>query len=206
MKKNQKKSYYKTINYQNLLLLLIKEKYFSLILGLAIFYFISFYSYNFIVNNSFFPKISFFVKTNKKNFVQNVQKQKNNNHQRIYTVKEGDDLWHIAEKFYGSGYNAYDISTTNDLDPLLPLKAGQKLIIPKITPKTPTTGEIASGIFVIKTNLSNQEKYIVQPGDSLSLIAQKVYGDLYAWPKILQANNLQNPDQIEVGMILNIPR
>lgn len=50
------------------------------------------------------------------------------------------------------------------------------------------------------------EKYTVQPGDSLSIIAQKVYGDLYAWPKILEANNLASPDLIEVGMVLVIPR
>ena len=50
------------------------------------------------------------------------------------------------------------------------------------------------------------QTYVVQPGDSLSLIAEKFYGDLYAWPKILQANNLASPDNIEVGMTLNIPR
>src|SRR5207248_9194835 len=29
--------------------------------------------------------------------------------QKIYTVAPGDDLWHIAEKFYKSGYNYVDI-------------------------------------------------------------------------------------------------
>ena len=50
------------------------------------------------------------------------------------------------------------------------------------------------------------QEYTVQLGDSLSIIAQKVYGDLYAWPKILEANNLASPDLIEVGMVLVIPR
>ena len=50
------------------------------------------------------------------------------------------------------------------------------------------------------------EKYTVQLGDSLSIIAQKVYSDLYAWPRILDANNLVSPDLIEVGMVLVIPR
>jgi len=50
------------------------------------------------------------------------------------------------------------------------------------------------------------EKYTVQLGDSLSIIAQKVYGDLYAWPKLMDANNLASPDLIEVGMVLVIPR
>ena len=50
------------------------------------------------------------------------------------------------------------------------------------------------------------ERYTVQLGDSLSIVAQKVYGDLNAWPRILEANNLASPDLIEVGMVLVIPR
>jgi len=48
--------------------------------------------------------------------------------------------------------------------------------------------------------------YTVSEGDSLSLIAQKFYGDLYKWPFILEYNNLNNPDNIEVGMLLKIPK
>ena len=50
------------------------------------------------------------------------------------------------------------------------------------------------------------KRYTVQLGDSLSIVAQKVYGDLNAWPRILEANNLASPDLIEVGMVLVIPR
>ena len=50
------------------------------------------------------------------------------------------------------------------------------------------------------------KRYTVQLGDSLSIVAQKVYGDLNAWPRILDANNLASPDLIEVGMVLVIPR
>jgi len=51
-----------------------------------------------------------------------------------------------------------------------------------------------------------KNKYVVQKGDSLALIAQKVYGDRNAWVRIAQANNLASPDLIEVGMELVIPR
>jgi nucleoid-associated protein YgaU len=47
--------------------------------------------------------------------------------------------------------------------------------------------------------------YVVQEGDSLSSIAEKFYGDLYKWPKLMEANRLSNPDIIEVGMVLFIP-
>jgi len=57
----------------------------------------------------------------------------------------------------------------------------------------------------VKKNEKKYRTYTVQEGDSLSLISQKFYGDLYQWPKILEANHLSNPDLIEVGMVLIIP-
>jgi len=51
-----------------------------------------------------------------------------------------------------------------------------------------------------------KNKYIVEKGDSLALIAQKVYGDRDAWLRIAKANDLSSPDLIEVGMELVIPR
>ena len=50
------------------------------------------------------------------------------------------------------------------------------------------------------------DKYTVQPGDSISSIALQAYGDLNAWPRIAKANKLENPESIEVGMVLIIPR
>jgi LysM repeat protein len=51
-------------------------------------------------------------------------------------------------------------------------------------------------------------QYTVVPGDSLSLIAQRVYGDLMQWPRIYQANQgrIGNPNVLEVGWVLQIPR
>ena len=46
--------------------------------------------------------------------------------------------------------------------------------------------------------------YIVQPGDSLSRIAQKLYGDPHRYPVIQKANNLAD-GRIWVGQVLIIP-
>ena len=51
-----------------------------------------------------------------------------------------------------------------------------------------------------------EDKYIVQLGDTLRIIAQQVYGDPEAYAPIMKANNLASPDLIEVGMELIIPR
>lgn len=49
--------------------------------------------------------------------------------------------------------------------------------------------------------------YTVQPGDSLSKIAKKIYGDSNRWKEIWQANQakIPNPDLIHPGLELQIP-
>lgn len=51
-----------------------------------------------------------------------------------------------------------------------------------------------------------QNKYVIQRGESLATVAEKVYGDRNAWVRIAKANNITDPDHIEVGMELVIPR
>jgi nucleoid-associated protein YgaU len=53
-----------------------------------------------------------------------------------------------------------------------------------------------------------KETYIVQPGDTLSKIAQSLYGDARLWNLIFEANRdkLTNPSLIRVGMELRIPQ
>lgn len=50
------------------------------------------------------------------------------------------------------------------------------------------------------------EWYTVQAGDTLSAIAQKFYGDEMKYKDIAHANNIANPDMIQVGQKLQIPR
>lgn len=47
--------------------------------------------------------------------------------------------------------------------------------------------------------------YVVQSGDTLSLIARDVYGDLSLWRDICAFNNLADCNVIEVGDTLNLP-
>lgn len=193
----------KNLNYQRLLILTVKEKYFSLFLGLFVSLIISSFTYktflkNIRINLSFkLPIFTFGSKVVKNKAI--VQKPL-----KTYVVQEGDDLWNIAEKFYGSGFNAYDISVANKITDASLIETGQKIIIPQVTPRQPTVGDISAVSTSQVTYVEN--KYVVQPGDSLSIIAQKVYGDLYAWLRIMNANNLATPDSIEAGMILIIPR
>ncbi|MBF9251801.1 LysM peptidoglycan-binding domain-containing protein [Pontibacter sp. 172403-2] len=55
----------------------------------------------------------------------------------------------------------------------------------------------------------DNDVYTVQSGDSLSKIAQKLYGDANSWHKLYEANKDKigdNPDLIRPGQRLTVPR
>jgi len=47
--------------------------------------------------------------------------------------------------------------------------------------------------------------YVVKSGDNLSNISKSFYGNANELKKIAQANNITNPDKIQVGQQLKIP-
>lgn len=47
--------------------------------------------------------------------------------------------------------------------------------------------------------------YVVKSGDTLSKIAKEFYGDANKYMEIANANNISNPDKIDVGQELKIP-
>jgi len=47
--------------------------------------------------------------------------------------------------------------------------------------------------------------HTIQAGDTLGRIARRYYGDPMQWPRISEANNIQNPDLIYPGQVFLIP-
>lgn len=110
-----------------------------------------------------------------------------------YTVAEGEDLWSISEKFYGSGFNWVDIVKANKIKNPDKVEAGTQLTIPVVKPK-PTISK------------DQPQVYTVRKGETLFDISVKVYGDGFQWARIAQTNKLRNPNLIEAGQKLTIPR
>lgn len=154
-----------------------------------------------------------------------------------YTVKEGDTLFVIADKYYKDGYKYTDIAKENELANVNSLEVGQVLEIPKLedamaqaSPEasmTPESGEAepapqnvvpagekgavagtgtGGGDTTIWGPKIEGDTYTVVKGDWLSTIAARAYGDIYSYDKIAKANNISNPDVIEVGQVLKLPR
>lgn len=118
-----------------------------------------------------------------------------------YTVKEGETLFTIAQNFYGDGYQYQAIAEANKLADVNKISAGQVLEIPKLPEGV--GGAINQTIWGPKIT---GDTYTVVEGDWLSKIAGRAYGDIMAYPKITQANNITNPDLIFPGQVLKIPR
>lgn len=137
-----------------------------------------------------------------------------------YTVVEGDTLWSISEKVYGTGFNWQMIATANDIQDPNNLEAGTRLNIPAVTPTASQDGE-QTAQQVSPTQAPTQApteqaeperptstatEYTVVTGDSLWKIAEAQYNDGYKWVEIARANKLVNPNIIHAGNRLVIPR
>ncbi len=121
------------------------------------------------------------------------------------TVAKGDNLWKIAEKNYGSGYNWVDIAKENKLANAGMIEVGQELKLPKTAIKMVEKQHVAIAA-ATKLPAIAGDSYTVVKGDHLWNIAVRAYGDGYKWTTIAAANNLKNPGYIEVGQKLKLPR
>ena len=105
----------------------------------------------------------------------------------IYTVRAGDTLSEIADKY---NVNYAKLATYNNIPNPNVIRVGQKIKIPK--------------------NLATNEAkpkdepivHIVKSGETLSEIAAK-YGTTYQ--KLATYNNISNPNVIRVGQKIKIP-
>ncbi|HEY8744555.1 MAG TPA: LysM peptidoglycan-binding domain-containing protein, partial [Chloroflexota bacterium] len=132
-----------------------------------------------------------------------------------YRVRDGDNLWAIAEQFYGDGSQFPRIIAANADRPMgngqyFPptgvIKTGWALRIPDPTQHQGAAAPAAT---------QQQVECIVRDGDTLRAIAARYYGDEARWPEIFQANEgvarlpdgrvLTNPDLIWPGLSLTIP-
>jgi len=123
--------------------------------------------------------------------------------QESVTVVKGDNLWTIALKNYGSGYNWVDIAKENKLKNPGVITVGQTLKLPKVAVK-----EVKSEAMTAASvpNKIEGGSYTVVKDDNLWTISVRAYSDGYKWVEIARANKLANPSYIEVGQVLKLPR
>ena len=146
---------------------------------------------------------------------------------KVYTVKAGDHLWKIAQKFYKDGYKWVEIAKANNLQKPNLILTGNKLTIPDLKTQeevkqerlTEKESEAKESEKTKESTAKEEPKkqpdskdaitansYTVVKGDHLWKIAVRAYGDGYKWVDIARANKLSNPNLIFSGNIFKIPR
>lgn len=99
-------------------------------------------------------------------------------------------------------------STAAALTPTLtdePPKSPYVFPTPIFIPTYPGDTSVATIVPRSASQPTGQNTYTVQSGDSLWVIAQKVYGNGAKYPIIMSANGLTDSTRLRVGMVLKIP-
>jgi LysM repeat protein len=115
-------------------------------------------------------------------------------HAKHHVVQAGDDLWSLAERYYGDGRNWRKIAAANPT--VLTggpdrLQVGWRLRIPDLDTDAPAGDRVIA----------------VRRGDTLSSLAERELGSSARWKDIFHLNRAQlsDPDELAVGMHLVLP-
>jgi nucleoid-associated protein YgaU len=120
--------------------------------------------------------------------------------ERIHVVEAGDDLWSLAEHYYGRGQEWRRIAAANP-DRLTGgpdrLRVGWRLVVP----------DVGGSDGARRTSGSAGSSVRVRSGDTLSSIAARTLGHADRWDELYRANRdqLSDPDVLPVGLSLRLP-
>ncbi|MDO8503130.1 MAG: LysM peptidoglycan-binding domain-containing protein [bacterium] len=126
-----------------------------------------------------------------------------------HTVAQGEHLWGIAESYYGSGYNWVDVALANKLANPEKIEVGQELTIPDMPVKMATGQDVEKPTVATTTVFGPEitgDSYTVVKGDHLWGISVRAYADGYRWSEVVKVNNIKNPNRVDPGQVLTLPR
>lgn len=118
---------------------------------------------------------------------------------RTHVVKSGDTLSHIARRY---GTSVAKLAQTNGLTPTSRIRIGQTLKLPGVAAEGPAPVRVAQAPAARPAvTATGQETYLVRPGDSLALIAQRTG---VSQRDIMAFNGIGNPNLIRSGQRLRL--
>ena len=129
---------------------------------------------------------------------------------RSYVIQDGDSLWRIAQRFYGDGTLHAVIAKAN---PGVPIQPQRQLVIP------PRPSGTADAVLVsadppkrkakepagVVERTSEHFVYLVKPGDTLSGIAKKFYGDPKRYALLEEANQELKYQVLQADTRIRVP-
>jgi nucleoid-associated protein YgaU len=126
---------------------------------------------------------------------------------QTYAIKAGDTFSSIASAQFGDEKYWTAIAQANPLVDPTRLKIGQVIRLPDLKSFAQQRDQQLQQIRSVVGTGQRDGEVLVQPGDTLSHIADRVYGKSSLWPVIFRANRdiLEGPDDVKPGMKLRIP-
>lgn len=132
----------------------------------------------------------------------------------MHTVKSGETISSLADKYYGDYRKFHIIARYNEIVDATRLKVGQQIKVPVIkgmpiiadiqdirTEGGAPTNLMSEDVVVVKRYVL----HVVKPGESLSQIAGVYYGDFKKYNVIAEFNGLASATAISVGQELKVP-
>lgn len=119
----------------------------------------------------------------------------------LYRVRRGDTLWGLSQRFLGDGAAWPEFMQRHNTK--VEIGFGGDLIR---HPDRLAIGQQLHLPMGIDAGGREQLQYRVAPGDTLSGIAWRIYGDAALWPQIVRENPgaISHPDRLFVGQVLTL--
>lgn len=142
----------------------------------------------------------------------------------IYVVKAGDTLQSVAERYYGNAGHDRTIADLNFIEARAQVKPGEEIIVDvkplsglkQNTVQKETRKEAkketavqpsvkASETVAAADSSACNQRYTIQDGDTLAIIAKRFYGKASKAGLIIKANPGLNPKNLKIGTEVVIP-
>jgi tetratricopeptide (TPR) repeat protein len=132
----------------------------------------------------------------------------------VHTVQPEETISTLADRYYGDYRKFHLIAAYNELEDATKVTVGQEIKIPVIegipiiTDPAAIQTETGEAPESIPGEIITVKRFIthtVQPGESLSRLAQMYYGDYRKFDIIAKFNNLANGASVRVGQEIKIP-
>ncbi|NIQ39943.1 MAG: LysM peptidoglycan-binding domain-containing protein [Proteobacteria bacterium] len=132
----------------------------------------------------------------------------------VHTIRPDESLSTLAGRYYGDYRKFHLIAQYNELEDATKVRAGQEIKIPVIEGMPimadpavirTDTGEPLESMPGEIVTVKSYVTHTVQPGESLSKLAQMYYGDYKKFDLIAEFNSLEDATGVKVGQEIKIP-
>ena len=127
-----------------------------------------------------------------------------------HEITPGESVSKLALKYYGDYKKYHHIANFNNMTDATQVRVGQRIMVPVIDGVTiEDLIRISTGTTTTAQPPAVKGEYTlhqIQPGESLSQIAQQYYGDYQLFHVIADYNGITDPTSVKVGQTVKVPK